>query len=145
MGAREEIERLIYEYASRLDAGDLQGVGALFAQGEIVSGNNRARGAAEVEALYRRWVRIHPDGTPRTKHLTTNVTVEVDEEKGTATARSAFIVFQQTDSLPLQPIIAGRYEDEFIRSGDGWCFRQRRIVSELLGDLSQHLLYPYRG
>ncbi|MCS7276026.1 MAG: nuclear transport factor 2 family protein [Dehalococcoidia bacterium] len=145
MGAREEIERLIYEYASRLDAGDLHGVGALFAQGEIVSGDNVARGAEEVEALYRQWVRIYPDGTPRTKHLTANVVVEVDEARGTASARSVFVVFQQTDSLPLQPIIAGRYEDEFARRGDEWCFRRRRIISELFGDLSQHLLNPFQG
>jgi hypothetical protein len=46
---------------------------------------------------------VYDDGTPRTKHVTTNIAVEVDEEAGTALARSYFTVLQALPDLPLQP------------------------------------------
>ena len=50
-------------------------------------------------------------------------------------------MLQQTPSLPLQPIIAGRYRDEFARTDNGeWYFTRRHIVVDLVGDVSQHLL-----
>src|SRR6185436_7798566 len=76
---RTAIERLLYMYAERLDAGDFAGVGALFADGEIRAGDQGSgiRGADAVRGLYAATVRLHGDGTPRTKHVTTNVVVDV--------------------------------------------------------------------
>jgi hypothetical protein len=88
-------------------------------------------------------VRRYPDGTPRTKHVTTNVMVEVDGD--TATARSYYTVMQQTEVLPLQPIICGRYHDTFTNQGGHWRFADRLIFSDLIGDLSQHLLVDVYG
>ena len=66
------------------------------------------RGSKAVQRLYEATTRIYPEtGTPRTKHQCTNLTVDVDEAAGTATARSYYTVLQQTPSLPLQPIISG--------------------------------------
>jgi hypothetical protein len=57
-------------------------------------------------------------------------------------ARSYFTVFQATDELALQPIIAGRYRDVFERRGDGaWCFVERCMQPVLLGDLRHHLAF----
>ena len=86
--------------------------------------------------------RRYDDGTPRTKHVTTNLIVEVDEEAGAATCRSYFTVFQQVPALALQPVIAGRYHDRFVRYDDSWRFAERRFYIDLVGDLSQHLLAP---
>src|SRR4029450_9181130 len=44
------------------------------------------------------------DGVPRTKHVITNLTIEVDEAAGTATARSYFTVLQATAGLPRHAI-----------------------------------------
>jgi hypothetical protein len=49
-------------------------------------------------------------------------------------------VLQQTANLSLQPIISGRYHDRFERVDGVWRFTHRHIISELVGDLSQHLL-----
>ena len=38
--------------------------------------------------MLRDSVIIYEDGTPRTKHVTTNLAIEVDEEAGTAVSRS---------------------------------------------------------
>jgi hypothetical protein len=136
------IENLVYAYAERIDAGDLAGVGDLFRHGRIEAAPGAVfEGADQVRALYERSTRLHGDGTPRTHHVTTNVVIEVDGPADTATARSYYTVFQQTDELPLQPIIAGRYRDTFHRVDGAWCFDTRQIVVDLTGDLSHHLLF----
>jgi 3-phenylpropionate/cinnamic acid dioxygenase small subunit len=144
--AAREIENLLYRYAERMDAGDLVGVADLFVHGRIASSPDAppGRGIAgreQVLALYRRTARIYDDGTPRTKHVTSNSIVEVDAEQGTASARSYYTVFQQVDDFPLQPIIAGRYHDTFHRIDGRWWFDTRVMIVDLKGDLSRHLLY----
>jgi hypothetical protein len=37
---------------------------------------------------------VYDDGTPRTKHIVTNLAIEVDEDTGTAVSRSYFTVLQ---------------------------------------------------
>lgn len=141
------VETLIMTYAERVDLGDYEGVAALFAHatyraehgGEITS----QEGSAAVLATFEGMVRRYDDGTPRTKHVTTNVMVEVDGD--TATSRCYYTVLQQTDELPLQPIIAGRYHDRFERVDGEWRFADRLIFSDLIGDLSRHLLVDVYG
>ena len=136
------IENLVYAYAERIDAGDLAGVGDLFRNGRIQAAPGIVfEGAEQVKGLYDSATRLYDDGTPRTRHVTTNVTVEVDEDAGTGTARSYYTVFQQTDELPLQPIIAGHYHDTFHRVDETWCFDTRTMFVDLKGDLSHHLLF----
>ena len=62
-----------------------------------------------------------------------------DAPAGTASARSYFTVFQARPELPLQAIIAGRYQDRFTRRNGVWSFAERVIVIELVGDLRCHL------
>ena len=102
-------------------------------------------GAAAVTAQFEALVRVYPDGTPRTKHVTTNVVVDLAPDAGSATSRCYFTVFQQTDELPLQPIIAGRYHDRFVRVDGTWRFADRLIFSDLIGDLRHHLLVDVFG
>ena len=82
---------------------------------------------------------LYDDGTPRTKHVTTNLVVDVDEAGDAATAGAYFTVLQATVELPLQIIVAGRYADRFARVGGKWRFSERLIHMDLQGDLSRHL------
>src|SRR5258708_4825390 len=82
---------------------------------------------------------VYDDGTPRTKHITTNVAIEVDEKAGTAVARSYFTALQAAPDLPLQPIVSGRYHDRFERRDGQWRFVERRVRTDLVGDVSRHL------
>jgi SnoaL-like domain len=50
----------------------------------------------------------------------TNPIIEVDETAGTASCRSYYTVIQQTDDLPLQVIVAGRYHDQFLLVDGRW-------------------------
>lgn len=135
------IENLLYTYAARIDAGDLDGVAALFAKGRVVAAIDSPpfEGRDGVRAMFDAATRLYDDGTPRTKHVTTNAVIEVDGD--TASARSYYTVFQQTDDLPLQPIIAGRYSDTFQRVDGEWWFETRTMHVDLVGDLSKHLKY----
>jgi ketosteroid isomerase-like protein len=142
MDAYREIENLIYRYAERIDAGDLEGVAALFSDAAIVAPahDTRVTGYDEVLAMYRAACRIYPEtGTPRTRHVTTNVLIEAEGDS--ATARSTYTVFQATEALPLQPIIIGRYSDRFRRRDGRWQFSERSMHVDLVGDCSAHLLY----
>jgi 3-phenylpropionate/cinnamic acid dioxygenase small subunit len=140
-----EIENLVYAYAERIDAGDLAGVAELFRDGRIEAAPGVVfEGVDAVRGLYESATRLYDDGTPRTRHVTTNVTVEVDDDGATATARSYYTVFQQTDELPLQAIIAGHYRDTFHRVDDRWTFDTREMFVDLTGDLSHHLLFELR-
>jgi SnoaL-like domain len=136
-------EALLAEYAARIDAGDFEGVGRLFADALITdaSGREIARGADAVAALYHATTRRFDDGTPRTKHLTTNHIVELSDDGIEATVRSYFVVLQQIPGGALQPIVAGRYRDRLVRKEGGWSFRERQMVPEMFGDVSRHLLF----
>jgi hypothetical protein len=136
-----QIAQLIFEYAERIDAGDLAGVADLLAGAGFGAGTGPlVHGRDEVLALYRSTVRIYDDGTPRTKHLVTNLAVKVDPSSETATARSYFTVLQQVDKGPLGPIVSGRYRDQFANHEGIWRFSERRIHTDLVGDVSAHML-----
>jgi 3-phenylpropionate/cinnamic acid dioxygenase small subunit len=139
-GAREAISNLVHDYAEKLDDGELEAVAGLFRRATYkAAGGDIRRGQAEVLAALRRRVRLH-DGLPRTKHVITNLTVEVDEAAGAASARSYFTVLQATSRLRLQPILAGRYHDRFACTDGEWHFTARVIHLDLRGELSEHLI-----
>ncbi len=135
------ITTLLFRYAECIDAADFDGIGALFATAKITNEgyDGEIVGAEAVANLYRSTNRVHEDGTLRTRHLTTNVIVDIDDAAGTAETRSAFVVFQATRELPLQPIVTGRYHDRFARDRDVWSFAHRHILLEQVGTVREHL------
>jgi len=146
--ARHDIERLMYRYCTLIDAGDFAGVAELFADADHISSSGHTEhGAAGVLSYLERRTRRFPEtGTPRTKHVTANVDIEIDPSETAAVAHSSFIVFQAVPGhLALQPIVAGRYEDRFVRTSDGWQFSERRKFVELEGELEQHLAWTPAG
>ena len=115
-----QIENLVYDYAARLDGGDLDGVAALFEHGRICGMEDGPpetvfAGTKRVRQMYDMATRLYDDGTPKTKHLTSNVRIDVDEDAGTAHGSAYYCVTQATPDLPLQIIITGHYRDTFHR------------------------------
>jgi 3-phenylpropionate/cinnamic acid dioxygenase small subunit len=143
--SRHEIEKLMFTYAELMDAGDLVAVAELFAHAELWNDKGEmVQGREAVLGRFKRGVRILPDGTPRTKHVTTNVIIDVDEAGDAAQARSYVMVLQEVEGeITLQPIFAGGYADEFQRVDGAWRFSKRTKLSHLIGDLSGHLNYAY--
>jgi 3-phenylpropionate/cinnamic acid dioxygenase small subunit len=136
----DAIGALVYAYAELLDSGDFERLADLFAAATLRSNRNAAvrRGRDEALALYRDTVLLY-DGIPATKHVITNVVVEVEPGGSHAAARSYFTVLQSRPELPLQPIIAGRYHDRFARDGTAWRFADRVILVDLVGELRWHV------
>jgi uncharacterized protein (TIGR02246 family) len=142
--AVEAITKLIFTYAERIDAGDFEGVAEVFAEatltfegfGEAVTGRDA------IAALYARTTRRYEDGTPRTKHVMTNVMVDVDDDDGTASSRSYFTVLQAVPGeLALQPVIAGRYRHTYTFAENRWRVATMHIIIDLTGDLGHHMLF----
>jgi hypothetical protein len=135
----EAIRALIHEYAFRLDAGDLDGVAALFADAELRSTRHDRvlRGAAEARTLYDPII-LYDDGTPRTMHQLTNVTITVADDGAVATARTYFTVLAVT-AQGLHPILAGEYRDRFTCVDGTWRFAERVFAPTLFGDMSRHM------
>jgi 3-phenylpropionate/cinnamic acid dioxygenase small subunit len=138
------IQTLLVRYAEYVDAGRLADAAALFehAMYHVVRDGRPdpvyAEGAAAVEQFFA-ITRLYPDGTPRTKHVITNVDIRLDAD--TASSRCTVTVFQQTDVLPLQPIASGHYVDRFERADGVWRFAERQLRDFLYGDRSQHVLW----
>ena len=142
MGDATEITNLLYRYAELIDAARFDDVGELMAHCTFFHADDPTPlvgGAEAIAAHYRSVNVVHPDGTLRTKHVTTNPIVDIDGE--VAAVRSMYTVLQQTDELPLQPIIAGRYHDRFARIDGAWAFVERRFFVDLVGDLGHHLTF----
>jgi hypothetical protein len=150
LNAAEAVRDLIFEYTNLLDRGRMEGMAELFAHCEFgqadADGNPSAtlvRGTAPVLEQYRAFTRIHADtGTPRTKHMTTNVRIKVADDAQTATSTSYVLVLQGSPTLPLQVILSSRNFDRFERVDGVWRFSRRLITIDHTGDLSEHALRP---
>jgi 3-phenylpropionate/cinnamic acid dioxygenase small subunit len=136
--AERAIENLIARYAFLVDDGDFAGLGELLGAAEFRLGPAVAHGKADIEQLAAAVLQTYADGTPRTRHVTTNLIIEVSPD-GTAASRSYFTVLQQTGDFPLQPVACGRYRDRFELREGTWRFTAREVSIDLVGDTSHHV------
>ena len=142
MDSREQILHLMNLYGFTIDTGDFDGFAKLFAHGEWTMENGAsARGKDQLLAGMAN-IRIYEDGTPRTRHTTTNIDLAIDEQSSTAKCQCYVTVFQQTSEFPLQVIFSGHYFDDFERTDGVWRFKKRLIRYQLVGDMSAHVKAP---
>jgi 3-phenylpropionate/cinnamic acid dioxygenase small subunit len=133
------IENLIAAYAELVDDGDFAGLGDLLADAVFTGSGPPVSARQPIEAMFQDTLIVYADGTPRTKHVITNIAIEADDEAGTAISHSYFTVLQALPGFPLQPVAAGRYHDTFERRDGRWEFAERRVQVDLVGDVSRHL------
>ena len=137
-----EITNELHRYAELIDAGRFDELGRLMEHCTFRYGEERAPGPAGASAIaesYRSAVVVYPDGTPRTRHVTTNPIVEIDGD--VARVRSTYTVMQQAPDSPMEAVISGRYHDTFKRIDGRWRFTERCFLVDLVGDLSRHLRF----
>jgi hypothetical protein len=133
------ISALIFKYPDLVDTGDLHGIADLFARATVRSGDLIFTGRDELLTLWTNAVRTYDNGRTFTKHLVTNVVVNIDDGMRTATAKSYVTVIQaKPPELPLQLISSSRHYDRFECDQDGWYFVERVDVPDLQGDLTYH-------
>ncbi len=138
----EAIVALMHRYVDLFDLGRLDEFAALFDHGVLrFEGLGEFTGSAEVLGFLDRMVILY-DGKPRTHHLLSNVTVDVEPSGMVATARSSVMVLQSLREVPLRPIVTGRYSDRFEKVRGAWRFVERSATAALPGDISRHLRVP---
>ena len=144
MSDEAEIANLLYRYAELMDSGRLEAAAELFAHAEIVLDPvNPPVDAATLLDVWRTIVKLHDDGTPKTRHLVSNAQIVVEDD--VASARSSYTVLQATDRIVLQPIIVGRYHDDFERVEGSWRVSRRDYsLVDLVGDTSDHITMELR-
>jgi 3-phenylpropionate/cinnamic acid dioxygenase small subunit len=139
----QAISNVVFRYAELVDQGDFDGAGALFKHGRYRAitpdGIRTAEGAEAITRQLSSTVRRYGDGTPRTRHITTNLIVEPRDDAETVSCRSYFTVLQSIEGFHLVPVIAGRYQDTFFLRDGTWWFADRLVMPDLIGDLSHHL------
>ena len=135
----QQILNLMYRYMEATDDGDFATRAQLFEHATIVFPEpmGSLTGGDAIAANFASRQRLY-DGIPRTSHICTNVHIEISADRSEARARSRYLVLQETEDLPLQPIITGRYHDRFERVDGAWRFAERRFVVDLVGDMSAH-------
>src|ERR1700684_3915409 len=101
------IQNLLHRYCDTIDRGNFDATGAMFAHADVyMSALAPFRSdPAAVAQSYHQYTKLFPEtGTPRTRHVVTNLIMEQDGPDSVRT-QSYIVVFQATPSLPFQPIV----------------------------------------
>jgi hypothetical protein len=133
-----QVHRLLAQYAHNLDFGKVDANAELLADAQFKVVDEHITGKDNIANFLRTNLQYHSDNTPRTWHSVSNVLIEV-QSATEASSVSYFTVHQQTDGLPLQPIVTGRYIDTFALRDGKWRFASRAIDPNLFGNLSHHV------
>ncbi len=138
--AREAVTRLIHAYCTTLDDGRLDDTADLFTDGVWRPGPTLAlTGRDEVAEFLHANIILYADGTTGTRHVVSNICIDLDEHGRSAIARSYVIVYQSIDRAQPHIIFQGRYEDSFSCRGGVWLFTERRVLPDGFGDLTRHM------
>jgi uncharacterized protein (TIGR02246 family) len=120
------IRRVLVEYAATQDARDYAAYAALFArEGEWVNGRTVHKGRAAIHKMLVDLYGNPPAGFVNSEsyHLTSNPQIDVQGDR--ATARSRHLLVMRGPNGEPTPMLAGRYEDEFIREDGEWKILRR--------------------
>jgi len=135
--AEAAITRLIYTYCHRLDGADLAGAAELFEHARWqLSPDVICQGAKEhLDAL--QVIRVYGDRLG-TRHVVSNLLIDVADDGLSATSVSYVDSIQVTAEFPLQLIFQGRYLDSFTFEDGAWRFQDRIVDADGVGDMSAH-------
>jgi 3-phenylpropionate/cinnamic acid dioxygenase small subunit len=138
----QAINNLVYSYAELFDTGDFDSAVGLFTHAMVtVAGSDLELRGPSVRSLLTDMVRLY-DGIPSTKHMVTNVIVEIEPGGLKAAARSYYVALQARPGFALQPILAGRWHDTLEKADGAWRFVTRVIHADLMGEIGNHLALP---
>ncbi len=119
---KDEIRELLARYCFALDEGRFDNMAALFApDGEWETAFGTGTGRDGIAAQARG---ISTEPRPPRVHLTTNIVIDIDGDQ--ATARSNWLLFQNSDTGPSIGS-GGGYYDRLVKADGRWFFKHRRI------------------
>jgi ketosteroid isomerase-like protein len=134
MSDSEAITALVHSYARLLDAGDIDGVVALFEHSTWRSLPNGSvlHGSDAIRPVYERL--MADGGGLRTRHLLTNVSVDVEPGAVSASSHSYWTVLRGGAAGGIQIALSGQYTDAFEKVDGTWRFTDRLITTDLTGE-----------
>ena len=130
-------ERLAYplpEVAAKLGGISVRSVQRLIASGALKAVRVGRRVLVPADALraFLKNIRL-TNGLPMVKHCVMNEIIKVNGDE--ATAKSYIVVVRSKGEGALVNGIAGRYEDQLVKQGDRWLFKNRKVHFDLMGDM----------
>ena len=126
----EAIRNLLVDYGRTLDRRDFKAYAALFAREGVWDGGFGAgRGPAAIQAMMEKQMGGQLiTGTQKNFHVLSSFRIEVWGDTATAWSRWTFMGEGQDGKL--QPIYAGRYDDQFVREDGTWKFKLRKVTGD---------------
>jgi len=145
--ARLAVEETLFGYAEAIDAGELERLHGLLAACTLtLPDGTTLKGGQAVAEHYAGLVIFYDDdeqpvdygqGTPRTKHVMSNLQLDFAADLSAVDVRSYFTVYQGLGGH--NAIIAGgRYVDAFNYTMHGWQMVSRTLHLDHAGDMSRH-------
>ena len=139
LNAQDDITRLIFAYCTGIDSGQLDDTARLFTKGTwYLNPATPFKGFEDVSNFLHENVLLY-NGVPGTRHVVSNLRIDLADDGQSAHAASYVIVYQTVDGSAPQIIFQGAYDDTFERSNGQWHFDERHIVTDGIGDMSKHL------
>ena len=120
------IREVLVQYGEYLDARDYAAYSRLFARDGVWTGGfGQFTGPAAIEAMLVENLGAPEPGFINKSSFHLITTPVVDVQGDTATARSRYLFFTASEEGRPSVLLAGRYEDEFVREDGAWKIRRR--------------------
>jgi 3-phenylpropionate/cinnamic acid dioxygenase small subunit len=141
---RLAIQALLVRYAWAIDTKDWAALDTVFLADAWLDYSSNPGGAAGHYPEIRAWLETSLAPFPVTQHLVTNIDPTIDGDRATCRTMVYNPMGAATREGPLHFFfLGGRYDDELVRTPDGWRIAKR--VESLLwfqGSLPKELVIP---
>jgi 3-phenylpropionate/cinnamic acid dioxygenase small subunit len=141
---KDDIKELLVRYAWAIDDKDWDALDTVFLPDAYLDYSSNPGGVEGPYPEIREWLAKSLAPFPVTQHLVTNMDVRVDGDRATSRTMVYNPMGAATREGPLHYFfLGGRYDDELVRTADGWRIAKR--VETLLwfnGSLPKELVVP---
>jgi ketosteroid isomerase-like protein len=130
---KDAIHETIAEYCFHFDGGEFDKWVDLFTDdGVFDAGQVGVQKGKDALHAFVKNVRLI-NGSPMMKHCVMNEVIKVNGNE--ATAKSYIVLMRSKGEGALVNGLAGRYEDQLVKHGDRWLFKNRKVHFDLMGDM----------
>jgi len=130
---KDAIHEVIAEYCFHFDGGEFDKWVDLFTDdGVFDAGQAGVQKGKDALRAFLKNIRL-TNGSPMVKHCVMNEVIKVDGNE--ATAKSYIVLVRSKGEGALVNGLAGRYEDQLVKQGDRWLFKNRKVHFDLMGDM----------
>ncbi|HEV8713207.1 MAG TPA: nuclear transport factor 2 family protein [Candidatus Binatia bacterium] len=131
---KDAIHETIAEYCFHFDGGEFDKWVDLFTDdGVFDAGRLGVQKGKDALRAFLKNIRL-TNGSPMVKHCVMNEVIKVNGNE--ATAKSYIVLVRAKGEGALVNGLAGRYEDQLVKQGDHWRFKNRKVHFDLMGDMA---------